>query len=247
MAMLAELREHFGAEAVYVSDRRWVKSARLLRVAAASEGRNAVCLWDLLLLPWCTGPDAARQAAVGDWLCTRLGVREAFSPPRLTRVVEAFEAQLQAERNANDLDYDDTGRLRFSATDLAEEIGDAKGGAQALRLSHTRQRRYGPGHIGARTRQIDELVERIDAYAAELAGRRGELAGYRAHSLWLDADLAERAENNLTDTARAVADLRERILAARAGYESLPRLPEGEAERHGDGPPPVQFEDLSVG
>lgn len=245
MAMFAELRDHLGAEAIYVSDRRWVKTARLLRVAAASEGRDAVCLWDLLLLPWCTAPDAARQAAVGDWLCTRLGVREAFSPPRLTRVVEAFEAQLQAERNANDLDYDDTGRLRFSATELADEIGDAKRGAQALRLSHTRQRRYGPAHIGARTRQIDELVDRIDAYAAELAGRRGELADYRARSLWLDADLAERAENNLADTARVVAALRERILAARAGFESLPRLPEGEGD--GEGPPPVQYEDLSVG
>jgi MoxR-like ATPase len=39
-----------------VSDRRWVKTVWLLRVAAASEGRASVALWDLLLLPWLTAP-----------------------------------------------------------------------------------------------------------------------------------------------------------------------------------------------
>lgn len=242
-SLLGELRAHLQAGEVYVSDRRWVKIARLLRVAAASEGRAAVGLWDLLLLPWCTAPDAPRQAAVAEWLCARLGVREAFSPPRLTRVVEAFEAQLQAEQNANDLDYDESGRLRFSATDradeLAEAVGDAKRGAQALRLTHTRRRRYGPAHIAARTGQIDALIERIDAYLAELAAVRADLADYRAGSLWLDGALAERAERNLGDTARVVADLRERMQAARAGFEALPRLPATDA---GTVPPPVAHE-----
>lgn len=238
--LLAELRAHLQEAGIYVSDRRWVKIAHLLRVAAASEGRTVVGVWDLLL-PWCTAPDAPRQAAVGDWLGARLGVREAFSPPRLTRVVEAFEAQLQAEQNANDLDYDDTGRLRFSATELADEIGDAKRGAQALRLTHTRQRRYGPAHIGARTRQIDALVARIDAYLAELAACRNDLAAYRAASLWLDEALAARAERNLADTARVVTSLRERMQEARGGFEALPRLPATEA---GTIPTPVAHEAL---
>ncbi|MCK9986579.1 MAG: MoxR-like ATPase [Azoarcus sp.] len=241
--MFAELRAHLAAAEVYVSDRRWVKAARLLRIAAASEGRDAVSLWDLLLLPWCTAPDAPRQAALGDWLCARLGVREAFAPPRVTRIVEAFEAQLQAERNANDLDYDESGRLRFSAGDLADEIGDAKGGAQALRLTHTRRRRYGPAHIGARTRQIDELVARLDGYAAELDARRRDLADYRARSLWLDVGLAGRADESLAGTARVLADLRERIVAARAGFEGLPRLP---ADEGGEVPAPVAHEPLSA-
>ena len=78
--VLGELRQYLGTEQLYVSDRRWVKIVWLLRVAAASEGRPAVALWDLLLLPWLTAFDAARQTAVADWLAARLGVREAFSP-----------------------------------------------------------------------------------------------------------------------------------------------------------------------
>lgn len=236
-SILGELRAHFATEQIYVSDRRWVKAVWLLRVAAACEGRDIVTLWDVLLLPCCTAPDAPRQAAVGDWLQARLGVRAALAPQRLTRVVEAFEAQLDAEQKANDLDYDEAGRLRFSASELAGEIGDAKGGASALRMSYSRQRRYGARHIAARTGQIDELITRIDGYADELAARRNGLAAYRASSLWLDAALADRVDANLAALATVLAGLRRRVAVAREGYTRLPPLPAH--EDRGDAPEPV--------
>ena len=95
----------------YVSDRRWVKVAALLKMAAASEGRAEVALWDLWLLPWCVAPDIERQNALDAWLAGRLGLEAGMSPPLLTRVVEAFEAQAQLEEQAEDLDYDESGRL----------------------------------------------------------------------------------------------------------------------------------------
>lgn len=235
--ILAELREHLASLQACVSDRRWVKTVWLLRMAAACEGRTAVALWDLLLLPWCTAPDAARQAAVGTWLQTRIGVNARFSPPRLTRVVEAFEAQLDTELKANDLDYDASGRLRFSATELADEVGDAKGGAGALRMRYSRQRRYGARHIAARTAQIDDLIRRIAGYAEELAAQRQNLALYRSTSLWLESELADRVDANLTAVAEALSGLHQRAAATREGFTRLPRLPEG--EDHGTAPEPV--------
>lgn len=242
VAVLAELRQHFATLAFTVSDRRWVKIVWLLRVAAASEGRASLALWDLLLLPWLTAPDAPRQAAVADWLAARLGVREAFSPARLTRVVEAFEAQLEAERQANDLDYDDAGRLRFSAVELADEVGDAKGGASAPRMKYSRRRHYGDTHISARTRQIDALLQRIAAYADEIAARRAELAAYATTSLWLSPALVSRAEANLATTAAAIAQLAARAGISRAGFLDLPRL---EVDT-GHEPEPVTHEDLAA-
>jgi len=242
VAVLGELRQHCAAMPIPVSDRRWVKIVWLLRIAAASEGRAAVALWDLLLLPWLTAPDAARQAGLADWLAARLGVREAFSPARLTRVVEAFEGQLEAERQANDLDYDDAGRLKFSATELAEEVGDAKGGAAAPRLSYSRRRRYGAAHVGARTDQIDALLLRISAYTDEIAGLGRDIAAYSAQSLWLDAGLTARAAANLAATAAAVDRLAERARAARRGYLDLPRLDQD----NGRVPEPVAHEPLDA-
>jgi len=223
-ALLSELRAHLQGGVVYVSDRRWMKIVWLLKTAAATEGRNELVVWDLWLLPWCTAHDVAGQAMVDDWLSNRLGIREALSPPRLTRVVEAFEAQATIEREADDLDYDAAGRLRFSA-DLDERVPDAKGAAQVARMRYTRRRRYGATHIGARVRQIDDLTARIAGYADELRARRADLAAYAGQSLWLDADFAARVAAHLEAVQRALDDLAERAAKARAAFEALPRLP----------------------
>jgi MoxR-like ATPase len=237
--LLAELRQQQEAGGVYISDRRWVKIVHLLKVAAATEGRREICLWDLWLLPWCAAPDAAGQQAVADWLAMRLGMRSANSPPRLTRVVEAFEAQARLEHEADDLDYDEAGRLKFSA-ELEDRVTDAKGAAEALRLSFHKRRRYGATHIGARLGQIDDLVARLDGYRQELADYRASLAAYRARSLWLDQAFADRAGANLTAVADALLVLRARVLAARAQFEALPRLPTDP----GTAPEPVAHEAL---
>jgi MoxR-like ATPase len=177
---------------------------------------------------------------VASWLAARLGVREALSPPRLTRVVQAFEAQVETEKAADDLDYDDSGRLQFRS-DLGGEVGDAKGAAQALRMTYTRKRRYGATHVGARVRQVDELVARVDGYLAELSARLRDLAAYRAQALWMDEALAVRAEENLTATVAAVTALRERAGRARQGFEALPRL----AADPGTTPEPVAHDPLA--
>ncbi|MEO8653512.1 MAG: AAA family ATPase [Ramlibacter sp.] len=221
-ALLAELRALLAGEQVYVSDRRWVKVAWLLKVAAASEGRAAVAIWDLWLLPWCVAPSLERQAAISAWLTGRLGLQAGMAPPLLTRVVEAFEAQASLEQKAEDLDYDDEGRLRFSP-DLDSQVNDAKGASQSMRMSYRRRRLYGEIHIAARVRQIDELIERIAGQAEAIAARRAELAAYTAQSIWLDRDFAAQADANLAATDQAIEALRLRSLAAREAFMTLPR------------------------
>ena len=239
--LLAELRVHLEGGPVYVSDRRWMKIVRLLKTAAATEGRGELCLWDLWLLPWCTAHDSDGQGAVNDWLLTRLGVREALAPPRLTRVVEAFEAQAVLERDADDLDYDSTGRLKFSA-DLDERVPDAKGASQVARMRYTRRRRYGETHIGARLRQIDALSARIAGYAEELRARRADLATYAGQSVWVDPDFAGRVTAHLEAVQRAIDELAVRTAKARAAFEALPRLPVDPGTR----PDPVAHEPLEL-
>jgi len=222
--LLAQLRQHLEGGEIYVSDRRWAKILRLLKVAAATEGRAELSLWDLWLLPWCTAHDAAGQTALGDWLLTRLGMREALAPPRLTRVVEAFEAQAKLEQDADDLDYDASGKLKFSEG-MEERVSDAKGASQVARMRYTRRRRYGQTHIGARLRQLDELAARIAGYDEELSARRSELVDYARQSLWLDLDFVGRVAPNLEATQCALAALAQRAANARAAFAALPRLP----------------------
>ena len=223
--LLGELRQWLAAEQTYVSDRRWVKIVHLLKVAAACEGRARLFLWDLWLLAWCVAPDRERQLAVNDWLLARLGIREGMTPALLVRVVEAFEAQASLEQHADDLDYDASGRLKFSS-DVDASVIDAKGASQVARLKYTRRRRYGSTHIGARVRQIDELIARIFGYAAELASRREELAACVAQGIWMDGDFAQRADASLAAAAAGLVGLSARAVKARGDFEALPRLPE---------------------
>lgn len=221
-ALLAELRGLLAAEQVYVSDRRWVKVAWLLKVAAASEQRAAVSIWDLWLLPWCVAPSVERQAGVGAWLAGRLGLEAGMAPPLLTRVVEAFEMQASLEQQAEDLDYDEDGRLRFGA-ELDATVNDAKGAGQAVRMSFRRGRRYGDIHIAARVGQVDELIDRIARYADAIAASRADLAAYTRQGIWLDRDFAAQADANLAATREAIDALRLRAVAARAAFMALPR------------------------
>ena len=223
-ALMAALREHLHGEGMPASDRRWVKIAGLLRVAAASEGRDAVSRWDLALLPCCLGPDDESQQQIREWLAGRLGLASVASPPRLTRVVEAFEGQLVAEQNADDLDYDESGRLRMSADKLAGEVGDAKGGGQALRMTYTRKRRFGETHVRSRVSQIDALLLRIEGYDEELAATRADFEHYLSTAIWLEHGFAARARTQFAEYADALSSLRLRAECARAGFEALPRL-----------------------
>jgi MoxR-like ATPase len=230
VVLLGELRAFCASNAHPVSDRRWVKLVALLRMAAASAGHTSVSRWDLLLAPCCLAHDAAGQHGLTEWLTGRLGVRAAFAPPRLVRIAEAFEAQLDIEQQANDLDYDESGRLKFSSAEaIAEQIGDAKGGSAALRMTYHRARRYGSHHIAARTRQIDNALLRLDDYRSELAALRADLTAYRTHNLWLDAAVLDRAASSLAGTAAALDDIAARLALARDGFLALPRLAQDDA------------------
>jgi MoxR-like ATPase len=239
---LGALRAWMNEQARYVSDRRWVKIVHLLRTAAASEGRSTVSRWDLGLLPCCVSADVQVQRAVADWLLECLGAGVRCLPELLPRVVEAFEAQLIAERDAKDLDYDESGRLRFSPEALAADIGDAKGGAGALRMSASRKRRYGQTHIDARTRQIDEALLRTGDYDAELADELLTFEVFEAGSLWIEPGFLRRVRAGLEASGARLRDLRSRLIATRAGFEALPRL----APDPGTVPDPVSHPSLSA-
>jgi MoxR-like ATPase len=157
-------------------------------------------------------------------------------------VVEAFEAQLEAERQANDLDYDEAGRLRFSAVELAEEVGDAKGGAAAPRMKYSRRR-----HYGDQPHRRPRAPDRRAAAAHRRLCRGNRRAPRRAGGLHRRQPVAQsgpdpRAEANLATTAAAIALLAERAAASRAGFGELPRL---EID-NGREPEPVAHEDLAA-
>ncbi|HSD61765.1 MAG TPA: AAA family ATPase, partial [Burkholderiales bacterium] len=154
LELLADLRAHLAAENVYVSDRRWRKLTRLLKTAALTDGRREVSVWDAWLAQFCAIQCLEERGKVAAWYTARLGTDRALNPVRFTRAVEAFEAQLELEQNADDLNYDAQGRLA-----AVSSLSDSKGGDPAPRMSFfTRRKHYGRSHVDARAGQVRELI-----------------------------------------------------------------------------------------
>jgi MoxR-like ATPase len=219
LGLLGNLREYLADQHIYVSDRRWRKIVKLLKIAALSDGREVVGIWDLWLLQFCAGQNSQEQQRVAAWYETQLGVYRALHPQRMERAVAALEAQLDIEANASDLSYDDAGRLSFGGA-----VGDPKGGGQAPRMSFMRTRRYGATHIAARVEQVQSLVQAMDAYLAGLDGLLAEVESVLPRHLWLDRAFPTRAAANLRQTRAGVEDLRARAVAVGERYAELPRL-----------------------
>jgi len=219
LQLLADLRMHLQQQEIYVSDRRWRKLVKLLKTAALTDGRDSVNVWDVWLAQFCTAQRPEQQQAVAQWYETQLGTWRALNPERMQRVISAFEAQRELETSAADLNYDASGHLS-----LEDAVNDAKGGAQAPRMTFMRTRRYGATHIGARVDQVQRLIDAMDDYLIDLDVARREVATEVATHLWLARDFPSTAARNLEQTRGNVLALRARALDVRDGFAALPRL-----------------------
>ena len=217
--LLLALRDFVVDRHFYVSDRRWRKIVRLLKVAAFVDGRSEVMVWDGFLLPYCIGARLEQEVEVYSWLARRLGVFSVLDPERFRRVVEGFEAQLELEQNATELNYNADGRLS-----MFDGLVDGKKGEAAARMpTHTRRRSYGEIHIAARVTQVEALIGDVDDYLSRLSSRRHELQAVAAESLWLVPSLVGKLDRSLAETETVVRGLWGRLHQVREGFLGLPR------------------------
>ena len=223
MVMLTDLRGFLAREEIHLSDRRWRKMLGVLKTAALTNGRNAVSIWDLWLTQFCACERPEQAGLVAEWFGSRLGTWKVMNPVRFTHLIEAFEAQLELEQNANDLAFDDSGKLA-----MAQSVGGAEAGDVAPRLSSfMRRRRYGAVHVHARVDQSQDLINQIDAYLAEIGRHMDSLSASVADHLWIAPDFAASGHASLQATRDVVLALRVRCAAVRQGFFGLPQLERG--------------------
>ena len=98
--LLRGLRRYLGEQGHTVSDRRWRKAVKLLRVATFTDGRERVSVWDCWLLQHCLWDRPEQQRLVTDWYQGHLGTAAVLDPQRLSRLADTWEATLQRESAA---------------------------------------------------------------------------------------------------------------------------------------------------
>jgi MoxR-like ATPase len=226
VALMGRMRAWCAGQSIAISDRRWRKAVRLMQTAALTCDRQDVSEWDACVLPWVLATSSERYAEVADAVAAALGVIDRFEPVQLKRAVDAFQAQLEIEENANELDFDPTGKLSF-----ARDASEREATIAAPRLSSAlRVRRYGAHHIAARLAQVDALLTQVDGYLGALGARETAFNAIAEVHLWMDASFAARVRQALSHARTSVHAQRSALTTIREHFARLPRL-EADKER----------------
>lgn len=221
VGLLAGVRDRLAEWSIDVSDRRWVRTVRVLRIVAASHGRARVEPVDLGVLRWLFATDRAQTERIDAWFADLLGGDRALECTRLARLAQAWDKQLEIEQTATELAFDDSGKLA-----LARGLGGADASAMAdaaPRMSaFSRRRRFSPSHVRARLAQLDALIGEVDAWLDGAARHRETVITALAAHLWIVPSIAGRLGRHLDDACAQMSALRRTLDDTRAAFAALP-------------------------
>ena len=235
-AALVSLRSFLKAQSIEVSDRRWVRLVRLLRIAAAANGRQQVCPDDLWLLQFLVAERPEQASLVEDWVARLLGAGERIDPQRLARIVQAFDQQVDLEQSATELAFDDSGKLALIQS-LGGADGEAMSGAAPRMSAFSRRKRYSASHIRARIEQIDAVLVDVDDFLAQAGSHARQTLGRLDANLWVAPRFARRVQATLEANRCSVVEQRAALARVRELFAALPLADEDD----GRTPDPVEI------
>ena len=129
LSLLKALRPYLAEQNIEVSDRRWRKVVKLLKVAAFTNAQTdtqahtethtetKVTLWDCCLLQHCLWNTPAEQLIIQQWLSTQIGAGSGFKTERLEKLIATWEATLQADQNSQTQINNEKGQRLYLSPD----------------------------------------------------------------------------------------------------------------------------------
>ncbi|MEY4748730.1 MAG: hypothetical protein RIQ60_944 [Pseudomonadota bacterium] len=209
-----------------LSDRRWRQFVALARTAAAVEGRAALDLYDLWLVPYIASPRPDDVAVLDAWFIDEALESPPDVAPWLQRAVEAFEQQLTLEERAPAQEGDDAaGKMALAKAIGMTGGGEEQSGAQRIvseRLEASLRRRFGACHIEARVAQVAQIEAEVNTALAEVLARYRALQAILAPRVWMPLAVRARITGRIEATLALLADFSARLTATRLGFATLP-------------------------
>lgn len=110
-ALCGEFRHYLKVEDIQVSDRRWRKLVKLMKVSAFTSGFNETSIYDAWILPHCLWEDPEQFEGLQDLYQRLVTVDGKTYPSRLLTVLKTWEKKLLEEQRTHKLDA--KGRLLY--------------------------------------------------------------------------------------------------------------------------------------
>jgi MoxR-like ATPase len=232
-SLLKAMRRFCQDQKIPVSDRRWRKALFMLQVAAHTDGRVAVSVWDCWLLQHCLWHKPEEIKALGKWYEERAGAASPREPERFNKIAGAWEQKLKEDKGKVAQRTDDQGRALFRDPD-----GQITTQASSQRRKHPHSNhseietvthqaitdpiKYAHPHIAGRTSGVDQHMAELKVFIANgNAEARTMDATIRGH-VWLDPTFAAPAVRNLQEHIKRATDILARLDKAKQGFQQLP-------------------------
>lgn len=225
-SLLKAMRKFCQDQKIPVSDRRWRKALFLLQVAAHTDGRSAVSVWDCWLLQHCLWHKPEERSALAKWYEERAGAASPREPERFERVTAALEKSLQEDRQRRVQKQDSKGLPLYKDSggrETTEEQSKApftrdvtKNEAILIAASYSR------AHIEGRVRAVSDAIEAAQEFVTfaqqQLSGLEAQIVSH----LWLDPAFATPAAQSLQEQLNRLPALVDRLRSVKVGFQRLP-------------------------
>ncbi|MCW8956711.1 MAG: AAA family ATPase, partial [Gammaproteobacteria bacterium] len=97
--LLKDLRNYLHQQDIYVSDRRWRKLLKLLKVAAYTNQQSVITQYDCVLLIHSVWSEPEQEADLTQWLRQYLQLDASDALQRFDKLVKAWEQKSESDKN----------------------------------------------------------------------------------------------------------------------------------------------------
>jgi MoxR-like ATPase len=123
-----EFRNYLRAENIYVSDRRWRKIIKLLKVSAFTSGQTKVTNYDAWIMAHCLWEKPEQLAGLQEVYTRSIAIDGDFSNASVTKTLTAWEGLLSREKEAKKQKVNAKGKLLFVSSKGKETVKNIEEG-----------------------------------------------------------------------------------------------------------------------
>ncbi|PSL13093.1 MoxR-like ATPase [Marinobacterium halophilum] len=110
LELCQKFREYLVEQDIYVSDRRWRKVIKLIKVSALTNNQTEANIYDAWILPHCLWEKPEQLEGLVDLYKKNIAIDADFNPKRLQSIVSAWESYLQMDIDNKKQVIDDSGQ-----------------------------------------------------------------------------------------------------------------------------------------
>ncbi|MEZ8543904.1 AAA family ATPase [Vibrio splendidus] len=246
-----EFRHYLAAQEIYVSDRRWRKLVKLMKVSALTSCYNETSIYDAWILPHCLWEQPEQFEGLQDLYKRLVTVDGKELPSRLSQVLIAWEGRLEEEssphkKNAQEkLLYIDCDGNETTKKSSERQATDQNGrllykdydGSKTTNSNYNRNDpwmervennpligsvRFSKAHIESRVLRVQEVVNSIKQFMDTVKQELQTVEQYFNNHLWLDCSLLPEIVDSLNESQKQVERLLNRANKLVDGFCRLP-------------------------